>query len=422
MICSSRMALASAKLSDFRLGGRLGDGSSARVYEGVHIATGRPVAIKVVADHALLEGQEVRERFAREALLLAGVESRYVNKILGFGFERGRPFLVLDRLRGETLDAKLRRDGAVPPLIAARWTEQLISGVRDCHAAQILHRDIKPSNLFLHREHGREHEGREHQGREHERAEVLTLIDFGVARLMQLAGDTDLTSPGDLIGSMGYMAPEQFERAQAVGWPADLYAVGVVVFRMFTGRLPFVSRSLEAAIRMKLAEPVPLVSSVSQMRSAALDAFVLKATARDPAARFQSAREMLEDWSTVVPALEDAVDHAVTTVRVGPGDASEGAGTLASAHDVSLPESSEVPTLSRRAASAAQPGAVREQAPRAAASQGVGRADTGSRRARPPSPSDSDPFELETRNDPDLGRRIRHEIEQLERDARRGRE
>src|SRR5262245_48536261 len=128
-----RMALEPAKLSDFTMAGALGSGTTARVYEAVHTATGRPVAIKVMEQSH--SSSEMRERFAREALLLAGVASRHVSKILGFGFDKGQPFLVLERLQGETLDAKLRRDGPVPVATGLRWIEQLIVGVRDCHDA-----------------------------------------------------------------------------------------------------------------------------------------------------------------------------------------------------------------------------------------------------------------------------------------------
>ncbi len=286
-----RMGLEPAKLSDFKLAGALGSGTTAKVYDATHVASGRPVAIKVI-DQANAT-TETRERFAREALLLAGVESRHVSRIIGFGFEKGQPFLVLEKLDGETLDAKLRRDGPVPAPIAMRWIEQLIIGVRDCHDAKVIHRDIKPSNIYLH------NDGFD---------ETVKLIDFGVARLREITGaDTlGLTSTNHLIGSMGYMAPEQFKNAKTVGFPADLYAIGVVIFRTLTGRLPFVSRSLETVIRMKQEQQAPPISSMQGMpQSPMLDWFVHKAMAREPEARFQSAREMLEQWWAVMASIDE---------------------------------------------------------------------------------------------------------------------
>jgi serine/threonine protein kinase len=285
------MALEPAKLSDFKLAGALGSGATARVYEATQIATGRPVAIKMMEDSG--SSPEMRERFAREALLLSGVQSRHVSKIVGFGFEKGQPFLVLEKLTGETLDAKLRRDGPPTPQVAVKWIEQLIIGIRDCHDAKIIHRDIKPSNIFLHRENG---------------AELVKVIDFGVARLRELTDDGSgaLTSANHLIGSMGYMAPEQFTNAKGVQFTADLYAIGVVVFRTLTGRLPFVSRSLHAVIKMKSEQSVPVISSMPNMpNNAVLDWFVQKSTAREPTARFKNAREMLDHWWNVMSSLED---------------------------------------------------------------------------------------------------------------------
>jgi serine/threonine protein kinase len=285
------MALEPAKLTDFKLAGALGTGTTAKVYEAVHLSSNRPVAIKMMEQAS--SSSEMRERFAREAILLSGVESRHVSRIIGFGFDKGQPFLVLERLHGETLDAKLRRDGAVPPPLAVRWIEQLIVGVRDCHDAKIIHRDIKPSNIFLH------HDGFD---------EVVKLIDFGVARLREITdGDSGgLTSTNHLIGSMGYMAPEQFRSAKTVGFPADLYAVGVVIFRTLTGRLPFVSRSLEAVIKMKSEQVAPAISAMNnQIHNPLLDWFVQKAMMREPEERFQSAREMLEHWWNVVASLDE---------------------------------------------------------------------------------------------------------------------
>ncbi len=299
------MALEPAKLSDFTVAGALGSGATAKVYEATHVATGRPVAIKVMSDSG--QSHEMRERFAREALLLAEVDSRHVSKIIGFGFDKGQPFLVLERLHGETLDAKLRRDGPVPIPVALRWIEQLIVGVRDCHDAKVIHRDIKPSNIYLHRD-----------GLD----ETVKLIDFGVARLREITGEAGgLTSTSHVIGSMGYMAPEQFENAKSVGFPADLYALGVVIFRTLTGRLPFVSRSLEAVIRMKSEQALPAISSMPGMvQSPLLDWFVGKATARQASGRFQSGREMLEHWWNVMASLDE---YGASDVMRGPGRVDE---------------------------------------------------------------------------------------------------
>lgn len=323
-----------AKLADFKLASALGAGLTSKVYDAVHIATGQPVVVKVLEPSQ--SGSEMRERFAREAVLLAGVASRHVRNIVGFGFERGQPFLVLERLRGETLDAKLRRDGPVPLAAGLRWFEQLLVGVRDCHDQQIIHRDIKPSNIFLHLDGGEE---------------TVKLIDFGVARIREVTGEEEgLTSKNDLIGSMGYMPPEQLSNAKTVDFRADLYAVGVCVFRALTGRLPFVSRSLGAAIKIKSEQAVPPVSTMPGMpRNALLDSFADKSMARAAGDRFQSAREMLERWRIVVASLEE-------------GDATE------IMRGVRRADASHAAPLQRSMQGAVVPGAVLPHAPASPAS------------------------------------------------------
>lgn len=268
----------------------MGSGATAKVFDAVHIATGRPVAIKMLEPSA--RGSELRERFAREALFLANVTSPHVSRILGYGFDQGQPFLVLERLVGETLDAKLRRDGPVPPTLAYAWIEQLLAGVKDIHAANVIHRDLKPANIFIQREGPRE---------------VVKVIDFGVARLLEVTddGSQGLTSASHLLGSVGYMAPEQFAQASKVTGAADLYAVGVVIFRMITGQLPFVSKQIEAVIRMKREKDPPVLSSMPGAPSRAqLDWFVSKCLSRDLGQRFQSSREALDMWLRIRPTFD----------------------------------------------------------------------------------------------------------------------
>ena len=380
------MALEPAKLADFQIAGALGAGTTAKVYEAVHVGSGRQVAIKVLEPSQA--GGEMRERFAREAVLLSAVQSRFVGTILGFGFDRGQPFLVLERLKGETLDAKLRRDGPVPMPLAVRWIEQLLVGVRDCHDAQVIHRDIKPSNIFLH------HDGFE---------EAVKLIDFGVARLREIAGSTgdsgSLTSTNHLIGSMGYMAPEQFRNPKGVGFPADLYAVGVVVFRTLTGRLPFVSRSLEAVIRMKSEQQAPAISGMPGMpKNVVLDWFVHKAMAREPAERFQSAREMLEHWWNVMASLDE---DAATDVMRGIGRVDESyAGPLHRTREPSIPISLAADTPRDEEHTIRHPLPPTERAPEIPMT------------VRSPAPIDGDGFDdMPTRADPSLRKLVERELE-----------
>ncbi|MGO8995321.1 MAG: serine/threonine protein kinase [Polyangiaceae bacterium] len=286
------MTLDPLHLKDFELGGPLGSGATSHVFSATHRATGRGVAVKML-EPSHRDSAEMRTRLQREAIMLAGVESPHVGKVLGFGYEEEQPFLVLERLRGETLADLLKREGRIPIDRLANWIEQLLVGVRDCHAAGVIHRDIKPANIFLEEMDGGI-------------PPAVKLIDFGVARLKEIAQHgRSLTSTHHLLGSMGYMAPEQFQNAKRVGPQADVYAIGVVIFRSVAGRLPFVSRSFETLIKMKLENPCPVLSSMPGVgRNERLDAFVQTALAPHPSSRFDSGHEMLEAWWRVAADID----------------------------------------------------------------------------------------------------------------------
>jgi serine/threonine-protein kinase len=295
------VALEPLHLEDFELGGPLGSGATSRVFAARHRPSGRYVAVKML-EAAHRNSDELRERLHREAVMLAGVESPHVGRILGFGYEEEQPFLVLEHLRGETLADVLKRDGRVNVDVLTNWIEQLLIGVRDCHAAGVIHRDIKPANIFLVDDPDAVSAFESDAGIDPasvtEGQRVVKLIDFGVARLKEIAqAGRSLTSTHHLLGSMGYMAPEQFQYAKGVGVQADLYAIGVVIFRCVSGRLPFISRSFETLIKMKLEATPPRLSTMPGVGpNDELDAFISTALQPHPSSRFDSARQMLEAW------------------------------------------------------------------------------------------------------------------------------
>jgi serine/threonine protein kinase len=276
------------RLQDYKLFGALGAGATSRVVEAVHVSSGRRVAIKVLAPPEEDIADELRERFAREALVLSGLNSRHVGKILGFGFEKGVPFLVLEHMVGEAIDARLKREGPLPLAELMPFVAHILMGIRDCHAINVVHRDIKPANVFL------------HQGAAET---VAKIIDFGLARAQ--FGNGSITSTSHVLGSVGYMAPEQFYNPKSVGPQADLYAAGCLLFRCLSGRLPFMSKSLDAVVQQKCELDPPLLSTMDGCPSSdALDAFLNQAMDRDLKRRFRSAKEMLEQWWQIVPTLE----------------------------------------------------------------------------------------------------------------------
>ncbi len=290
MVRSAAVALEPLHLAEFELGDPLGSGATSRVYAATHKSTNRQVAIKML-EPSHRNSNELRTRMQREAIMLSGVESPHVGRILGFGYEDEQPFLCLERLYGETLADLLKRDGRIPLDRLVMAIEQLLVGVRDCHMAGVIHRDIKPANIFL------EETPDGHVD--------VKLIDFGVARLKEIAqAGRSLTSTHHLLGSMGYMAPEQFQNAKRVGPQADVYAIGVVIFRCVSGRLPFVSRSFDALIKMKIEKPSPCLSTMPGVgKNDLLDSFVQTALQPNASSRFDNGQQMLEAWWRVAANL-----------------------------------------------------------------------------------------------------------------------
>ncbi len=312
--------LATVSLQEYELGKPLGSGAMALVFEARHKATGARVAIKLL--EATSRGsRELRERLAREAVLMGSVESPHVSRILAFGWDADQPFLVLERLEGETLATLLRREKRLSPARMVDWVEQLLVGLRDCHRANVIHRDVKPANIFLVTAPG-------------QAEPVVKLIDFGVARLNEIASaGASLTTTHHLIGSVGYMAPEQLEYAKGVTPAADLYAAGAVIYRALSGRLPFVGRTFDVLAKLKTEAVASLLSTLPGMPpNDELDAFLDRALSREPEHRFATATEMLEHWWRVAAALDrDAVMPEIDVVFDEDAYESELGSTLANA-------------------------------------------------------------------------------------------
>ncbi|MBS2020026.1 MAG: serine/threonine protein kinase [Deltaproteobacteria bacterium] len=239
-----------------------------------------PVAIKVVSrvtfDETLLA------RLHREAEAAARIRSDYVPHVLEVSDTDDKEmFMVMERLVGEPLSQRMRDKGFLPWPEVAQIGQDVLRGLIDAHTAGVVHRDIKPSNVFLAKKGDRE------------RAMVL---DFGVCKTD--AVDTErLTGTGEAIGTVAYMAPEQIRGASKVDDRADLYSFGVVVYEMLSGRLPHDGPSQMAILASKLENTPPRLRDATRaMIPEGLDELVARVLARDPAARFASAQELLKAW------------------------------------------------------------------------------------------------------------------------------
>ncbi len=282
----------------------LGEGGMGQVLEVEHLALGRRFALKVLR----LEkwNEELVRRFHREARALAKVSTPRVAQVTDFGVDgEVGPFYVMELLEGETLEDRLEREGRVPAGDALRICAELCDALAEVHAAGIVHRDLKPSNVGL-----------------PERGPVLVkLLDFGLAASMDDAFLSKITQSQQILGSLPYMSPEQFNSAEPA--PAmDVYAVGIVLHEALTGRLPFYAPSTAAMIHQILSTPPPPLPAEIAGRSL-LDPLLERLLAKDPHQRFASAtaaaHALREAASVVAPASRTKSAHPPTRVASDPG-------------------------------------------------------------------------------------------------------
>jgi eukaryotic-like serine/threonine-protein kinase len=273
-------------IGSFRLTRRLGRGGMGTVYLGEHEDIGSRVAIKVL--HGRLAGSPpVLRRFHMEARAANLIGHENIVNIIDINPAPPRPYLIMEYLEGEPLSALLAR-GPVPAGVAVPLLSQVCDALEATHARGIVHRDLKPENLFL-LQRG--------QG-----PAFVKMLDFGIAKLLDDEPRTPDTGEGAIIGSADYMAPEQ-SRGEAVDGRADLYALGVIAYQLVTGQLPFAEKSLTALLLAHQTRPPPSPLTLRPELPPALSSVILRALAKDPEERFQSA-------ATMRGALQVALDMA----------------------------------------------------------------------------------------------------------------
>ncbi|AUX41977.1 protein kinase [Sorangium cellulosum] len=298
-------AMASAERGDegmlpgtrYRVLREIGRGASSIVYEAEHVDLGRRLALKVVsAEHSASD--VVAGRFRREARVLSRLSHEHLVKVHDFGMAAdGRLFCGMDLLEGETLDVALARGPAVDWRDALALALKVLSALDLAHAEGLVHRDVKPENLFLTRPSGA-------AGVPSLADAGLKLLDFGLAKhLADDRGAADATGAGEgparaaiaIVGTPEYMAPEQAASGRIDG-RADLYALGCVLYETLTGRLPFVEPSLVALLDAKIKGSPERLRERAPARQIPpfVDELVMRALARHPSVRFQSAAEMRE--------------------------------------------------------------------------------------------------------------------------------
>ena len=265
----------------------IASGGMADVYVATDDALERVVAIKALGDR-FASDPEVRMRFTREARIAARLSNEpNVVTIYDVAEAAGRPTIVMEFLPGGTLEERLR-EGRVAPALALAWLEQAAWALDAAHAAGVVHRDVKPANLML----GADGEVR--------------VTDFGIARI---AGDVSLTSVGTILGTSGYMSPEQAVGGKASA-ASDRYGLAVVAFELLSGRRPYVADTFTAEATAHATAPIPSSRRFNRELPAAIDTVLERGLAKDPGVRYPSCRAL-------VASLREAFyENAGTTVRV----------------------------------------------------------------------------------------------------------
>jgi serine/threonine-protein kinase len=255
----------------YRVVRKLGGGGMADVYLCEDLTLGRHVAIKVLLQRYLDDPTFV-ERFRREAKAAAGLNQQNLVSIYDWGEVDGTYYIAMEYVEGETLKDLIRRRGRLSGTESVGLALQLLAAVDFAHRSGIVHRDIKPQNVML------------------DRAGTVKVMDFGIAR----AGDSGMTEAGSILGTAQYLAPEQ-AKGHRVDERSDLYSVGVVLYEMLTGTVPFKGDSA-VTVALKHVNEVPREpSELVPGMPYALNQIVLKAMAKDPADRYQSASEFARD-------------------------------------------------------------------------------------------------------------------------------
>ncbi|HYX20654.1 MAG TPA: serine/threonine-protein kinase, partial [Thermoanaerobaculia bacterium] len=291
---------AGSKLGPYEVLGAIGAGGMGEVYRAKDPRLGRDVAIKVLPASFSQDADRLR-RFEQEAKAAGLLNHPNITAVYDVGSQDGAPYVVQELLEGETLRSELS-GGRFAPRKAIEVAIQIAQGLAAAHDKGIVHRDLKPENLFVTRD-----------GR-------IKILDFGLAKLTQVesAGTASrlptATEPGIIMGTLGYMSPEQVKGEPADG-RSDIFALGAVLYEMLSGRRAFEAGSTGEAMAAILREDPPDLSETNRNVSPGLERLVRHCLEKNPERRFQSARDLAYDLETLSTASGAAPSSALRASR-----------------------------------------------------------------------------------------------------------
>ncbi|MBK7197455.1 MAG: serine/threonine protein kinase [Myxococcales bacterium] len=293
--------------SKYRVDRVLGEGAMGVVVAATHADLGTQVAVKFMLP-AALTGADSVERFLREARAASRLRSEHVCRVLDVGrLEHGAPYIVMEMLDGRDVQATLDSAGVLSVGVAASYVTQVCEAIGEAHAAGIVHRDLKPQNLFV--------------TRKVNGAEAVKVLDFGISKV---AGGADAvrTHHAAIMGTPAYMSPEQCQASAHVDGRTDIWALGVILYQLATGRLPFDGADfLQIAMAVTNTHPVPPTALRPDL-PAGFDAVVMRCLEKDRDRRFASAQELaaaLQPFVVVAAAPAPAAWSQATRVAAGTG-------------------------------------------------------------------------------------------------------
>ena len=259
----------------YKIQSLIGTGGMAAVYLANDLILDRLVAIKVLRLD-FRQNDDAMRRFRREALSATQLTHPNIVGVYDVGQSQEMNYIVMEYVEGTDLKDYVRQRGALHPIEAVRIMMQIVSAIAAAHQNRIIHRDIKPQNILIDREGN------------------VKITDFGIAVALS---DTSLTQTNTLLGSVHYLSPEQARGGMAT-IQTDIYALGIVLYELLTGRVPFDGESAVSIALKHFQEPLPPVMNPSVMIPQSLENIVLKATAKDPMNRYRSCYEMFQDLKT----------------------------------------------------------------------------------------------------------------------------